>query len=150
MLAVWTGIERLFVRRAWAPDSRTAAAELTQTVAEETAGAVASVTGVNGDGESVLLEMMLLPLGYEGRTSPRLLGSIVTVAAPYWLGTRRIETLALGGLRYVGPVIDPVAPPRFVAGSNNPLSGRGFVVYQGGGDGNHRFFTANPSLTPLD
>ena len=116
----------------WSPDSRDAVIQLAGTICEETAGAVAGVTGTNADGETVVLEMMVLPLGCRDRTPERLLGSLAPTTTPYWLGTRPIETLSIGDLRYVGPAIDSVAPPRFSSGQDNPLTGCGFTVYQGG------------------
>lgn len=107
--------------------------DLVATVTDDTIGAVASVTGKNTEGGIVALEMVLLPLGHRGIVPARLLGSLAPIDMPWWLGNRPLTGLTLQALRFVGPVVDVVAAPRFVAPPAPPPAQRTpFVVYQGG------------------
>lgn len=118
----------------WGQASGEAVGQLTATIAGETVGAVASATGVTADGDTMALELLLLPLGQSGRMPVRLLGSLTPVSIPYWLGVRPLERLTLGALRYVGPAVDGAAPS-LVADPPPGRSSHGFVVYTGGRNG---------------
>lgn len=115
----------------WGQASGQSIEELTATIAGETVGAVASATGVTAEGDTMALELLVLPLGHRGRMSARLLGALTPVEIPYWLGVRPLERLTLGGFRYVGPAID-TASPFLVSAPPAPRSRHGFVVHQGG------------------
>lgn len=115
----------------WGEASGKSIEELTATIAGETVGAVAGATGVTAAGDTMALELLVLPLAHRGRMPARLLGALTPVEIPYWLGVRPLERLTLGGFRYVGPTIDAASPFLVAA----PAEGRprhGFVVYQGG------------------
>lgn len=107
---------------------------LVQTVVTEANGIVAGVAGRNGDGESMDLEMILLPLTCSDSGQGRTLGALTAVAEPYWLGARRLQTLHVGELRYLGADASPseaAIPPamRRDPPRNDALRGPGFVIY---------------------
>jgi hypothetical protein len=117
----------------WADSARDTASELVGAIAEDTVGAVASVSGHNVDGEELQLELLLLPLTQRGgKMPPRVIGTLAPMQMPYWLGIKPIAELVLGGLRHIGPATDRVAPPRFVSASAERRLPAGFVVHEGG------------------
>jgi hypothetical protein len=118
----------------WAEENRNAVLDLVRAVAEETEGAVASVTGRTGEGEALAIEMILLPLADAGGSSGRLLGALAPVAAPYWLGERPLRSLHLGELRYTAAGAQAGTTRRLLSGRANPLRGPGFVVYPAASD----------------
>lgn len=70
---------------------------LIETVTGDTVGMVAGLTGLTARGETIDLELMLLPLRHRGKTQARLLGSLSPHCIPTWLGTRpilRVETVS--------------------------------------------------------
>jgi hypothetical protein len=77
----------------WAADDRRLVSNLVDTVAEDAEPAIADVTGRNTDDEAIDLEMVLLPLTSAGGGTGRILGALVPVAAPYWLGARPLQML---------------------------------------------------------
>ncbi|WP_132251477.1 PAS domain-containing protein [Methylobacterium segetis] len=72
---------------------------LIEIVAGDTVGVVAGLRGATGRGETVDLELLLLPLRHRGRTQSRVLGSLSPIAIPGWLGLRPVETLSATTLR---------------------------------------------------
>ena len=110
---------------------RSAIQDLLGIVCNEAVATVAGLTGSLADGDSTELELLLLPLRHRGRTDMRMLGVIVPLETPYWLGLMPIESLALGTLRHIGPVLE-VRRPRLVP--SMPLGRRrhGLLVYDGG------------------
>ncbi len=106
--------------------------DLIATLTDETAGAVASVTGKNAEGGLLAFEMLLLPLGHRGRMPARILGSLAAREMPWWLGAKPITGLRLEALRFVGPTTDAVEPPRFAAPPAQPSGRPALVVYDGG------------------
>ncbi len=111
------------------PAAREAAEQLVKTIAEESAGAVASVAGQNEDGNDLELELLLLPLTSRRRVPARIIGTLAPMHMPYWLGIKPIADLLLGGFRHVGPAVGRAAP-RLVAQA--PRQPHRFVVYDGG------------------
>jgi hypothetical protein len=112
--------------------------DLVDTLEHDVAGAVARVTGKTREGQTLALELLLLPLGHHGRMPGRMLGSLAPLEHPYWLGARPLTALRLESLRFLGPCVDIVAAPRFAAPQAicAPLAATAarpsFVVYQGG------------------
>ena len=94
--------------------SQTEMRRLTQTVMDESAGAVAGMAAETATGAPVYLELLLLPLRYRGRTHARMLGALSASAAPEWLGLDTIEPTPEGGLRIGALVSSPVIRSRQV------------------------------------
>lgn len=116
----------------WSPTCGLAMAKLVQCVIDDCAGALTDITGSNEDGDTVDLEMILLPLICRDSERARLIGAVSAPRPPYWLGIRPVLTLQTGGLRFVGPAVETAFARKFVAGRENPLAGPGFVVYPAG------------------
>lgn len=113
----------------WSSVSHNRIGALLHHLAEDKLGAVAHVIGRNLENEVLDLEMILLPLLDGSGSTSRLLGGFAPVGAPYWIGSRAVETIDLEDLRFIGPAIDPARPSRLMAGRNNPLRSANFVVY---------------------
>jgi len=93
---------------------------LTQTVMDETAGAVAGLAGETRAGEPVYLELLLLPLRYRGRTHARMLGALSAATAPEWLGLDTLDTMRMISLRMLWPGIGLRPQPQPPVRANPP------------------------------
>jgi hypothetical protein len=116
----------------WRDDSRKEIENLLKAIAEETVGLVASVRGETESGQTIDLELLLLPLGHRGRMPARLLGSLSPLRPPYWAGITPVLDLTLGGYRHLGPHVDAGSRPHFRTASLEQAERRGLVVVQGG------------------
>ncbi len=116
----------------WTPEEQRAMREQIAAVSDESAGLVAGVSGRNKDGARIDLEMLLLPLLHPDKSQSRLLGVLVPMVAPYWLGTSPIENLSCGTIRHLGPATVTMGSPRLVPISGNGRLRHGLVVYDGG------------------
>jgi hypothetical protein len=112
----------------WAPAAEPAMAKLVQCVIDDCIGAVTAITGENETGQTLDLELLLLPLICRDGERARVIGALSASTPPYWLGIRPVQTLQAGDMRFVGPAVDG-AGRKFVAGRANLLTGPGFVVY---------------------
>jgi hypothetical protein len=115
----------------WQQPGQTAIRELIAVVMEEKVGIVASATGATADDTlaPVQLELLLLPLAFRSRGEARVMGALVPMAAPYWLGARAIGPLTLGMFRHIGAVADTAAPLFHAAAGRLK---HGLTVYDGG------------------
>lgn len=77
---------------------------LVETVATDTVGMVAGLHGETAGGETVDLELLLLPLRHRGQTQSRILGSLSPHVIPHWLGLRPLVRLRATSLRVLQPV----------------------------------------------
>jgi hypothetical protein len=110
-------------------DARSEVRDLIAIIAHESVGVVASASELGAAGRGPNLELLLLPLGYHGRTDARLLGALAPSEPPAWLGTRVLCDLALGTYRFLGrSAAAPPVPQVFEDGRIR----HGFVVYDGG------------------
>jgi len=116
----------------WRDDSRTNIENLLKTIADETVGLVAGVSGETESGHTIDLELLILPLGHRGRMPARLLGSLSPLRPPYWAGVTPVLELTLGGYRHLGPNVDAASPPHFRAPRLEQAGRRGLMVVQGG------------------
>jgi hypothetical protein len=94
--------------------------ELVAAVAAEGIGVLAGVTMQAGDGLLCPLELLVLPLSHQGRGGQRMLGSLVALEQPFWLGTRAAQRLDLAVVKFVGadiyaPLKEGTAAPRISA-----------------------------------
>jgi hypothetical protein len=78
---------------------------LVQTVMDETAGAVAGLSGETKTGAPVYLELLLLPLRYRGRTHARVLGALSPAVTPAWLGLDTLAAMRMISLRMLWPPV---------------------------------------------
>jgi hypothetical protein len=116
----------------WAPPAQSAMHDYLAAAVVEDAGFVAGVSGHNTGGASLELELLLLPLLHRDRSQPRLLGVLAPLMNPYWLGTRALEELCCGTIRYLGVAANTADAPRLVPLSDNVRLRHGLVVYDGG------------------
>ena len=112
----------------WAAASKPVVGSLLAILADECTGTVAGVTAENARGESIDLELLLLPLGARRSHFARSIGVLAPLKIPQWLGASPIGALTLGGRRHVGAALEKRILPRFMA----PRGRRGLTVYEGG------------------
>lgn len=106
---------------------------LVEVVAHDTLGVVAGLRGANAAGESLDMELLLLPLRHRGRTQVRALGTLTPESAPHWLGLRPLasaDTTSLRILTRQGP--DGAATPSPPANDPGPLRRGHLLVHAGG------------------
>jgi hypothetical protein len=69
---------------------------------EEEIGVLAGAATEAGNGLPCSFEVLVLPLSHRGRSGRRMLGSLVAMERPYWLGTWPARRLTLGVVQFVG------------------------------------------------
>jgi hypothetical protein len=106
--------------------------DLVKTLADDTGGVVARVTGRNVEERIVGLEMLLLPLGHRGRMPGRFLGSLAPTDMPWWLNAKPLTGLRLETLRFMGGADDIFEAPQVTAGASRSPQRPTLVVYEGG------------------
>jgi hypothetical protein len=84
--------------------------ELVALVAEEEIGVLAGAATEAGNGLPCSFEMLVLPLSHRGRSGRRMLGSLVAMERPYWLGIWPARRLTLGVVQFVGASV--YSPPQ--------------------------------------
>lgn len=87
----------------WSERDMEAMATLLQAVGGDAAAAVLGVETFNERGQSVASEMLLLPLSRGGRVYDRVLGLMVPIEKPYWLGLHPIIRQDISSLRLIWP-----------------------------------------------
>ena len=112
----------------WSEASREHVHELVTAVVDENIGVVAGVHGRTEQGAEIDLELLLLPLAFDGRTRVRALGALAPVATPVWLGIRPVTALDLGTFRH----LEIAGDARFGPARTQPRLRHGFRVYSGG------------------
>jgi hypothetical protein len=117
----------------WRPEESREADRVIDIVAMESAGLVAGLTGKTSHGQSIELEMLLLPLRHRGRTQSRLLGAVSPLSVPDWIGIEHITGIGLGPLRVIWPSSERESLQAPAAFARSPLERRRrFVLYRGG------------------
>lgn len=136
----------------WTGKDRETMASLLGAISEEAAAAVIGFTGSTDFGRSVPIECLLLPVRQNGPGYQRILGSIVAMDDPYWLGMHPVMRQSINGLRLIWPednrpflrrggVVEPVSfsdlPPMPLPHPSVPSFGRErrvqhLTVYEGG------------------
>ena len=112
----------------WTAASRQSVEGLVSILTEECMGTVAGVNAQNENGDSIDLELLLLPLGARRPMFARTIGVLAPLRVPPWLGATPIGALTLGGRRHIGATLEKRLLPRFMA----PRGRRGLLVYDGG------------------
>lgn len=115
----------------WSNASRADIANITNAAINEKIGTVAGVTGRTENGFEAELELLLLPINHDERTRVRTLGSLASLAPPYWLGETPIAELELKTLRHVDARQTDIAIPHFQSRAGLRMR-HGFLVYSGG------------------
>jgi hypothetical protein len=116
----------------WATESKDLIRDTLTIVAQETIGVVMSARGKSAEGAMLELEVLILPLSHRGRTDARVMGALVPVETPYWLGASSLGALTSGTHRYLDPSLaaEPAPPLRPALPTGRVR--RGFTVYDGG------------------
>jgi hypothetical protein len=112
----------------WDAASRRAVAELLAILPEEWVGTVAGVTALSEAGETLALELLLLPLAATRASLARTIGVLAPLSVPPWLGTSPIGPLTLGARRHIGTPVEKRLLPRFIAAQTR----RSLTVHDGG------------------
>jgi hypothetical protein len=105
---------------------------MTAIVADEAVATVAGVRAGTAQGSQADLELLLLPLYHRGKTHVRLLGLLVPLETPYWIGAEQIATLTLGATRHLSPAIETIRAPRFGKRTAASKGRGGLTIYEGG------------------
>jgi hypothetical protein len=112
----------------WASSNRATMEGLMSILFDECTGTIAGATAQNEKGDSVELELLLLPLSIRRPIFARAIGVLAPLKIPPWLGASPVGPVALGGRRHIGSTIEKRLQPRFMA----PRGRRGLMVYEGG------------------
>lgn len=99
-------------------------------VVGETAGIVCGLVGATNQGDTVDLELLVLPLRHRGRPNARALGCLSAQAVPSWIGYHALSVLTTISMRVIWPAgraLDVAAPPLDATERR-----RRFVVHDGG------------------
>ena len=99
----------------WGQETAPQIRDFVALVAGEEIGILAGVTMEAGDGLACPLELLILPLSHQGKGGQRMLGSLVPLEQPFWLGTRPAQHLDLGVVKFVGPTSMRPRSPRAAA-----------------------------------
>jgi len=116
----------------WEAGSRAAIADLLDTIADDTAGVIASASGRTAEGWAQDVELLLLPLAHRGDTHARVIGALTPASAPFWLGASKLGALTLRSFRNLDPMLEAPVAARLVAGSGSLARRGAFTVYEGG------------------
>jgi hypothetical protein len=76
--------------------------ELAALVAEEEIGVLAGACTEANKELACSFEMLVLPLSHRGKSGRRMLGTLVAMERPYWLGIWPARRLTLGVVQFVG------------------------------------------------
>ena len=123
----------------WLREDRPAIASLLETVLDEAAPVVTGLRGAPSEHRAIDLEMVLLPLRYQGRSHVRILGAVAPIVLPSWLGLVPLEHVTLTSLRLLAADDSTVSDELRRPGARPPKEaaelpqrvGR-FTVHQGG------------------
>lgn len=87
----------------WEADDQSAMATLAAAVTEDGAAAVVTMEGKSDRGQSVMMELLLLPLRHSGPAFDRAIGSLTVYERPYWLGADAVTHQTITSLRLIWP-----------------------------------------------
>src|SRR5271154_6650390 len=86
----------------WGAESQPVIGDLLAILNDERVGTVAGVTAQNSEGESIELELLLLPLSANRPSLARTIGVLAPLKVPHWPGSSPIGALTLGSRRHIG------------------------------------------------
>ncbi|WP_029058754.1 PAS domain-containing protein [Stappia stellulata] len=91
------------ILRGWSEEDHEALATLLAAITEDAAAAVVGLSGFTERGQSVDMEMVLLPLHIPGEGCNRVLGACVALEQPYWAGMHPILSQTVKSVRLIWP-----------------------------------------------
>lgn len=87
----------------WQGKDREAIATLLAAVSQDAAAAVFGFEGVSAHGRKLPCEVLVLPVRQKGEGWTRILGSMVPMDDPYWIGIHPIVSQTITSLRLIWP-----------------------------------------------
>lgn len=100
----------------WEEESRPLVTALLGGAADEAAAVAAGAVGLTDSEPPVPLELVLLPLAHRRSLHERLLGLLVPLETPYWLGVSQVRAFRIGAFRnltpWSAPSLIPALPER--------------------------------------
>lgn len=87
----------------WKGKDRDAVGTLLAAITEDSAAAVIGVTGTSAHGRDLAMECLLLPVSQSGQGISRVLGCLVPMSDPYWIGIHPILEQSIASLRLIWP-----------------------------------------------
>ena len=128
----------------WSEASRAQIADLAIAVVNEASCVVAGVNGRTEKGAETELELLLLPLGHDGRTRVRAIGTLAPLVRPYWLGEEAVVELELRTLRHIHK---PASPSRNLEAARASAYGMAFWSTVAGAKSGRAAAQTNATLT---
>jgi hypothetical protein len=126
----------------WSAADRDQVETLLEGISEEGIGAVLGVAARGPRDDDIAMELLLLPVIQSAPAFDRVLGALIPIQLPYWLGLKPIQALEVtsarqlrpgdnaAGVRLFSPKPSPAMPPGIPQRSNR--RGDRFVLLQGG------------------
>jgi hypothetical protein len=108
----------------WTGEDRDAMSTLIDSVRDQATACVVGVAGSTLDGNSLPMELLLLPLLHQGQSSLRLLGAFSSWSHPFWIGDKPIVSQKISSMRLIWPT-DTQTGLRKVAGEPTLVAARG-------------------------
>jgi hypothetical protein len=87
----------------WQGTDREPLATTLRTIARNASVAIVEIAGQTERGNTVSVEMLLLPISQDGRRNDRILGLFSPLERPYWLGMQPIVRQQVLSLRWLEP-----------------------------------------------
>ena len=115
----------------WDPQTPEDSKRQIEIITDETAGIVSGMVGHTNRGDTLDMELILLPLRHRGRTRSRILGALSPAMIPHWIGFDRLAHISLGSMRVIWPV-GRTQTQQFARDDDPVERRRRFVVHQGG------------------
>jgi hypothetical protein len=125
----------------WGGQDREAVATMLTAITEDAAATVVGLIGKSDHGRDLAMEALMLPLRQRNEGYTRILGSLVPMDDPFWIGIHPIMTQSIASLRLIWPDEKPVGlshssdlPPLRSVQAGTPATHRGESVptFQGG------------------
>lgn len=127
----------------WQGKDREAIATLLAAITDDAAAAVVGVNGTSAHGRELAMECLLLPVAQAGQGVSRVLGSLVPMADPYWIGIHPIMEQSISSLRLIWPDERPTQIQR-------PIGLPPSDIFQGGNEVARTFRRRVGHLTVYD
>ncbi|WP_204276557.1 hypothetical protein, partial [Klebsiella aerogenes] len=74
-------------------------------------GLLIAADGVSVTGQSVPMEVVVLPLAHRGRIGARMIGVVSTLESPYWIGRDEIASLNVTHTKLIWPNLRDTQAP---------------------------------------
>lgn len=87
----------------WDEKDQQAVTAMLSAITQDGAAAVISFNGTTELGQSVDLELLLLPIRVQGEGCTRILGCMAPLKRPFWLGVQAISRQKINSLRLIWP-----------------------------------------------